>query len=57
MGLNKTVLIKSRVSEDFKEDVEGYADGINESTSSLIRKVLTKEMKKAKYDGKTTRSK
>ena len=53
MSLKKTVLIKSRVSEGFKEDVEGYAGDIGENTSSLIRKVLTKEMKKAKYNGKT----
>jgi antitoxin component of RelBE/YafQ-DinJ toxin-antitoxin module len=57
MGLKKTVLLKSRVSEDFKEDVEGYAESIGENTSSVIRIVLTKEMKKAKYDGKTTGAK
>ena len=54
MGLNKTSEIKSRVSSDFKEDVEGYADSINETVSSLIRLLLKKQLKKAKYDGKTT---
>ena len=45
MGLNKTNLVRSRVSATFKDDVEKYADSIDESTSSLIRTLLKKELK------------